>query len=143
MLVRNLAGLPNVHCHRQAVFPREERGLAFFSRHAGDGEAGLVPALSRKYRVMAADKTFPVPILHPRALPPCDVLKVDVEGAEASILEGMDLERVSLLLLEYHHSDHRQAILQKVAGTFAPVHEESYPWDAELPGSSFRQDLAA
>src|SRR4051812_18056474 len=91
---------------------------------------------------MPADRTFAVPIVHPRSLPACDVLKVDVEGAEASILQAMDLEQVSLILLEYHHSDHREAILRKVSGLFVPVHEESYPWDAELPGSSFRKELA-
>jgi FkbM family methyltransferase len=142
MLERNVAGLPNVTCHRQAVFPSEEPALAFYSRHAGDGEAGLVSSLSRKYQEMPADRTFPVPVVHPRSLPACDVLKLDVEGAEARILDGMDLERVSLLLLEYHHSDDREAILRKVAGTFVPVHEESYDWDRELPGSSFRRDLA-
>jgi FkbM family methyltransferase len=142
MLARNLAGLPNVTCHRQAVFPTVEPELAFYSRHAGDGEAGLVASLDRKYQVMPADRTFAVPVLHPRSLPACDVLKVDVEGAEARILESLDLERVSLILLEYHHSDDRQAILRKVAGTFLAVHEESYPWDAELPGSPFRKDLA-
>jgi FkbM family methyltransferase len=141
MLVRNVAGL-NVTCHRVAVFPTDQPELPFHSRHAGDGEAGLVVSLDRKYQAMPAERTFAVPVVHPRALPACDVLKVDVEGAEAHILEAMDLERISLILLEYHHSDDREAILRKVAGTFVAVHEESYPWDAELAGSSFRKDLA-
>jgi hypothetical protein len=44
-----------------------------------------------------------VQTIHPRDLPPCDLLKCDAEGVEAEILAHYPhLEGVSTLLLEWH-----------------------------------------
>src|SRR5947207_3356176 len=45
MLVRNVAGLANVVCHQEAVYPDAAGEQPFFSRYPGDGESGLVDAL--------------------------------------------------------------------------------------------------
>lgn len=46
--------------------------------------------------------------MHPRELPPCDVLKVDAEGVEVEVLsEYLHLASVQVLLYEFHHADHR------------------------------------
>lgn len=44
-----------------------------------------------------------VPLVHPQALPPCDVLKTDCEGCEAEVLWHYDhWDRVRAVLWEFH-----------------------------------------
>jgi FkbM family methyltransferase len=44
-----------------------------------------------------------VPLVHPKDLPPCDLLKVDAEGIEAELLVHYPtLETVTTILLEWH-----------------------------------------
>ena len=53
------------------------------------------------------------------SLPPCDILKVDAEGAELEILEAYPhLNRCSLVLLEAHGESDMRAILKMMRTYF-------------------------
>jgi FkbM family methyltransferase len=53
----------------------------------------------------------PVAVLHPRDLPPCDLLKIDAEGVEPEILENYPhLGGVQALLYEFHNAEHRKRL---------------------------------
>ena len=96
-LQRNTLQLPDVRCVRAAVYPSRQETLPFYSRFAGDGEAGVVDVLQRIFNSLPEQGMFEVPVIHPANLPPADIVKIDTEGAEAAILEAMDLEPVSLI----------------------------------------------
>ena len=50
-----------------------------------------------------------VPTIHPAALPPCDVIKIDCEGCEAEVLGHYGhWERVRAVLWEFHTPDLRK-----------------------------------
>jgi FkbM family methyltransferase len=142
MLVRNVAALPGVICHPQAVYPGEPSRQMFYSRYAGDGEGGLASYIGKTFRSLPEEHLVAVPTIPPRDLPPCDVLKIDVEGAEASILQEMDLANVSLILLEYQDEDNRRSITRCLQADFECVFQDSFPWNRILPDSDYRQDLA-
>lgn len=68
----------------------------------------------------------------PSELPPCDVLKIDAEGAEVEILAGyLQLEFCRALLVEYHSLELRRAVFE-IAGAAgfrcvkAPPETESF-----------------
>jgi len=141
-LVANVGSLPNVLCHNQAVYPTENAHELFYSRYAGDGESGLVTCMTRTFEGLPQERTFSVPVIHPRALPKCDLLKIDVEGAEASILEHMDLIDVSMILLEYQDMGNRRRIEERLRADFTREFEDGMSWDDVLKGSEYRKDLA-
>jgi FkbM family methyltransferase len=105
LLVQNVETLSNVHCHNAAIYPGEETRQLFYSRYVGDGEAGLISYLRDTFVDLSPDKGVMVPVIHPSVLPRCDVMKLDVEGAEARILEAADVRQVSTILLEYQNSE--------------------------------------
>lgn len=131
MLVRNVEGLSNVTCHNFAVYPGEKNEL-FYSRYPGDGEAGLVTFASKKFETMHQDNIFEVPALHPRDLPKCDVVKLDVEGAEYDILRNMDLQGVSVILLEYHNDKDKYNIKELLKSDFSLEYEDSCDYAPEF-----------
>jgi FkbM family methyltransferase len=140
-LMRNVGCLPKVHCHDKAVYPDEASQLDFYSRYSGDGESGLVAYIGETFEDFAAGRIVQVPVLHPRNLPACDVLKIDVEGGEARILESMDLSGVSLILLEYQNLANYAAIQSRLSGEFVCEFEDRHPWSEILPKSGYRRDL--
>jgi FkbM family methyltransferase len=141
MLLRNVEGLTNIMCHNVAVYPSEKRQELFWSRYAGDGESGLVTYMEKTFENLSQDHLFEVPILHPRNLPQCDVVKLDVEGAEAVILHSMDLQGVSLILLEYQNDENRDSIKDLLKKDFSLEYEDSFEWDALLPKSRYKKEL--
>ena len=79
----------------------------------------------------------PVVTVHPRHLPPCDVLKIDAEGVEVEILEHYPhLAGVEVLLYEFHSREHRERLqaLARGAGfrmlreTQAGAHDAENVW---------------
>jgi FkbM family methyltransferase len=142
ILVRNVEALPNVRCHDEAVYPSADASAPFYSRYAGDGESGLLDCMSKTFETLPRERIFPVPLIHPRKLPKCDVIKIDVEGAEASILEHMDLAEVSVIVLEYQNLDNRRRIEELLKVDFVREFEDGTSWDLLLPGSEYRTDLA-
>ena len=56
---------------------------------------------------------WPVPAVHPRDLPPCDILKADCEGCEVEVLEHYPhLSKCQALLVEYHGLDKRKRVFE-------------------------------
>jgi FkbM family methyltransferase len=141
MLLSNVSALPNVTCHNVAVSPSGKEYELFFSSYAGDGEAGLVTYLEETFERMPQEQSFPVRVCHPQDLPACDIMKVDVEGAEAAILENLDLEHVSLILLEYQYAKNRDSIMRLLKDNFTLEREDRFEWKKLLPGSAYRRDL--
>jgi FkbM family methyltransferase len=142
MLVDNVRGLTNVTCHNTAVYPTDREREPFWSRYGGDGESGLVAYMGKTFADLSRDNVCEVPVLHPRELPQCDVIKADVEGAEAPILMNMNLEQVSLILLEYQNDENRNALKERLSREFILDREDSFEWDALLPESKYRKDLS-
>src|SRR6476620_6712806 len=89
ILRRNVAHLGNIEIHNAALWPTDEPTAPFFSRYAGDGEAGLTAYMGRTFDTMVPEAVFPVPVIHPKAVPHADIIKVDVEGAEWEILQHL------------------------------------------------------
>ncbi len=141
MLAANVEPFDNISCHNLAVYPSEKRSERFWSRYAGDGEAGLVAYMSKTFERLDREDTMEVPVIHPRELPKGDVIKLDVEGAEALILRDMNLQGVSLVLLEYQNVENRDAIKDLLSADFSLEYEDGFEWDALLPNSSYREEL--
>jgi FkbM family methyltransferase len=141
ILRRNLSNLSNMKSYNVAVYPIDRDQAMFFARYDGDGEAGLVDCMARTFAEIPDEQTFPVTVLHPRALPPADVVKLDVEGAESEILRYMDLSEIALILLEYQDDANRLAIKDLLVKDFVLEYEDSFAWDDLLAGSAYRPDL--
>jgi lipopolysaccharide transport system permease protein len=141
LLVSNIGNLPNVTCYNVAVYPSEKEQEPLYSRYPGDGEAGLVVYLGKMFAKLPEDGIVSVRVLHPKYLPPCDIIKIDTEGAEPEILGNMNLHGVSMILMEYHYAEHRDRIKDMLAGQFDLAYERNYEWGALLDGTGYRQDL--
>lgn len=141
-LKRNTAARPVIHCVNAAVYPGTEKRLKFFSRFAGDGEAGLLAYAGDTFREGVLDATYDVDVVSPSTLPRADIVKLDIEGGEAAVLAALDLTGTSLVLGEFQNRRNRaemQATLA-AAGFFA-VRDEECPWDPILDYKDYRQDL--
>jgi FkbM family methyltransferase len=143
-LAANAAAFGRIACHRAAVVPGSRTSGAFWGRCAGDGEAGLLEHARATFGDLSTGSCLEVPFVHPADLPPSDVVKIDVEGAEADILEHMELGGVSLILLEYQTAENRDRIKTLLEGTFSVVFEDSGSWDDLLkhPEWGYHRDLA-
>lgn len=140
ILSRNLAGLSNITCHNQAVYTGGKKQL-FFSRYTGDGEAGLVEYMGDTFEKLSKERIFEVSALQPKKLPQADIVKIDVEGAEAEILENMNLKKVSLILMEYQNLKNKKRIMQLLKQDFFLHYVDSLPWRELLAGSEYRSEL--
>jgi len=141
-LKRNTATNPAIHCNNAAVFPGNEKKATFHSRFAGDGEAGLAAYSGDTFREGMPRDSYEVDVVSPTALPRGDIVKLDIEGGEATVLASLDLSGTSLVLGEFQNRRNRilmQATLEK-AGFFA-VSDEECPWDPILDYKDYRQDL--
>ncbi len=141
-LERNVARRTNIHTKNAAVYPGVGERAPFFSRYAGDGEAGLVVYAVDTFEAGAVKSTFDVSVVEPTALPSPHILKIDVEGAEAAILRHVDLSKTELVLAEFQNRRNRrqmQTIL--AAADFVAVLDEECPWDPILDYRDYRQDL--
>jgi FkbM family methyltransferase len=141
MLVRNVGHLSNVRCERVAVYPSERAIDPLISRYEGDGEAGLVHAMATTWRTLPVERMVEVPVLAPAKLPEADIVKVDAEGSEAAIVEGLDLQRTSLLLVEYQNLENLDRIMRATAGRFDTVRQSSHPWNPLLKDADYRREL--
>ena len=145
MLQANTQSYPMIHCHNFAIYPSDGDQVTFTSRYGGDGEAGVVEVVGKFFSQSTLDTRvlFQVPALHPRDLPPADVVKIDVQGAEELIVEHADFSATSLLLIEYHSLRYLTAIKAKLGAEFEPVMEQRSAWSEVLTKTSeYRQSLA-
>lgn len=140
-LQRNVRALKGIECINAAVFPGEGKSIELFSRYPGDGEAGVMVCTQATFEPSQQGDVLDVPLVHPSDLPCADVVKIDVEGAEAEVVRHMDLSSLSLLLLEYQNLANRRAIRQMLDRSFEIVGEDEFSWDALLPGGRYRSSL--
>ena len=82
-----------------------------------------------------------VPVLHPANLPPADIVKIDVEGAEADIVAHADFSATSLLLLEFQHDRNLTRVKERLAAEFDLILEKIEPWARILATDSYRASL--
>ena len=144
MLVNNVGDLPNVECHKVAVFPGNSDKDLFWSQYAGDGESRLVSHAIKAFENLEQGSIFEVKILHPQQLPSCDVLKIDTEGCELEILQNINLKNVSLILLEYESDEAKDSIKRLLSQDFSIQYEDSFDWDELLLNESwnYKKELA-
>jgi FkbM family methyltransferase len=141
-LKRNTAGNPRIHCNNAAVFPGGLEKAQFFSRFAGDGEAGLMAYAGDTFREGILTGAYEVDVVAPSELPRADLVKIDIEGGEAEVLASLDLSGASLVLGEFQNRRNRvsmQATLAKAG--FVALRDEECPWDPILDYKDYRQDL--
>ena len=141
ILQRNATRYPGIECAHAAIFPGLGARSLLWSRYDGDGESGLVEYIGRTFTSLSGDRLVEVPIIAPSALKSCDVLKIDVEGAEAEILGDMDLRDVSLILLEYQDVSNREKIRRLLAADFILRHESRHEWRLLLDNPEYRREL--
>jgi FkbM family methyltransferase len=145
ILQANTRSYPMIRCHNFAVYPSASERVAFISSYGGDGEAGVVEVVAEMLSQEAVGRRelFQVAALHPRDLPPADVVKIDAQGAEEKIIEHADFSATSLLLIEYHSLRYLTAIKAKLGAEFEPVMEQRSAWSEVLTKSSeYRHSLA-
>ncbi|CAN0431955.1 unnamed protein product, partial [Phaeothamnion confervicola] len=141
-LKRNTAGNPRIHCNNAAVFPGNLKKAQFFSRFAGDGEAGLMAYAGDTFREGVLQETYEVDVVAPCGLPRGDIVKLDIEGGEAEVLSSLDLSATSLVLAEFQNRRNRTAMQTTLAAAgFVALRDEECPWDPILDYKDYRQDL--
>lgn len=143
LLRRNLLGIGHVHCINAAVYPITSSDKAgFFARYAGDGEAALLSYASDTFRESIVEATHMVDVVTPASLPRADVIKIDIEGGEATVLEALDLSSASLVLAEFQNGRSRLQMQAKLARAgFIAIRDEACPWDPILDFQDYRRDL--
>ena len=142
ILKRNTASFDNIRPVNAAVFPTETERVLYFGRFDGDGEAGVADCMTATFSHLDSENTFSVSALHPRELPPADIIKVDVEGAEVGILKNMNLSAAALILVEYQNDANRADIKDILKEQFVLEFEDEFAWDDLLSHKEYRADLA-
>ena len=141
-LKRNTAANAAIHCTNAAVFPGGLVKAKFFSRFAGDGEAGLIAYAGDTFRKDVLDQAYEVDVVAPATLPKADIVKLDIEGGEAAVLATLDLAGTSLVLGEFQNRANRVAMQATLANAgFVALRDEECPWDPILDYKDYRQDL--
>lgn len=142
ILKRNLAGYGQVQPFNAAIYPSDKAREAFFSRYAGDGEAGLLRYIGDTFRAGVIEPSFEVDIIRPEALGSADIVKIDIEGGEAEVLAALDLTKTALVLAEFQNRKARhsmQAVFRDHG--FEAILDEECPWDPILDYMDYRRDL--
>lgn len=141
-LKKNTAGHAAITCHNAALFPGARAREPFFSRYDGDGEAGLASYATDTFRAGAVVPAFEVDVVDPARVASAELVKIDIEGGEADVLEHLDLTATALVLLEFQNRSNRQRmrrVLQERG--FERVLDEECPWDPILDYLDYRADL--
>ena len=141
-LRKNTAGHAAITCHNAALFPGARPREPFFSRYDGDGEAGLASYATDTFRAGAVTPAFEVDVVDPARVASADIVKIDIEGGEADVLDHLDLSATSLVLLEFQNRKARIRMQERLAATgFEKVVDEECPWDPILDYLDYRADL--
>lgn len=141
-LQKNTIKHTNIKLYNKAVSTVAARSQLFFSRYAGDGEASLEVYAKSTFETIDHNSLFTVATIKPSQLPTADIIKIDVEGAEAMIVEQLKLNKTSLLLIEYQDMKKRKKIEKLLRETFTLVYEDAYAWSSLINGSGYNKKLA-
>jgi FkbM family methyltransferase len=125
---RNVALRKNIIGRNAAVSAAGASQGTLLASYVGDGEAMLSEYREATFNTAYASEEFTVDLIHPSELPQADVVKLDVEGAEADIIEAMDMAATSLVVLEYQNDRNRNRILRFMEGRFSLVRQDAFPW---------------
>lgn len=117
-LERNVALLPNVHVHPIGLYSVDRQARLY----RGDGDLGMASVIRRQVNL---DESEPVELraggawAADQAIDRIDILKVDVEGCEIEVLEGLAalLPTVKVLYVEYDSRHARKALGRLLDGT--------------------------
>lgn len=141
-LARNTAGQAGIVATNAALFPGGLGRARFFTRYAGDGEAGLEAYARDTFRDGAEGETIDVDVVDPRSLASADIVKIDIEGGEGEVLANLDLTHTSLVLAEFQNGKNRQQMQETLtAAGFEALLDEASPWDPILDYMDYRRDL--
>ena len=87
---------PGAVVHRVAV--TSQPGPVKLNVGADLGQSSLFKGCS-----VLTGETIEVPTIHPKDLPPCDLLKIDIEGGEGDVLTHYPhLSKTAVVMLEWH-----------------------------------------
>lgn len=140
-LTRNTGHMANVMCVNAALYPGLGARAAFFSRYAGDGEAGLETYARDTFIEAAASQKLEVDVVDPARLPSAEIVKIDIEGGEGEVLAHLDLSRTVLVLAEFQNRVNRERIRALLETEFHADLDEECPWDPILDYRDYRADL--
>jgi FkbM family methyltransferase len=110
-LERNVATFPNVRVHPFGLYSADRQARLY----RGDGDLGMASVLRRRVNL---DESEPVDLraggawAADQAIDRIDILKVDVEGCEVEVLEGLAdlLPTVKVVFVEYDSRHARRAL---------------------------------
>ena len=125
-----------------AVFPGGATTASFVSRFAGDGESGLASYAGDTFVDGAMIERYEVAVVDPAGLPSADIVKIDIEGGEGDVLDGLDLSKTSLVLLEYQNRKNRLQLEARLSADFELIDTVEHIWDPLLEQRCYRPELA-
>jgi FkbM family methyltransferase len=141
LLKQNTAALANVTCVNAALFPNARPKEPYFARFAGDGEGGLTAYAGETFEAHAMTSSVDVDVVDPKHVRSADIVKIDIEGGEAAVLEALDLSKTSLVLAEFQTGKNRKTMQQVLARDFEAVLDEECPWDPILDYMDYSREL--
>lgn len=141
-LQRNTKDRPGITISNAALYPGGAKRARFFSRYAGDGEAGLASYAGDTFEANAEGSEFEVDVVDPTTLPSAEIVKLDIEGGEAAVLAHLDLSNTVLVLAEFQNRKNRDAMRQTLASAgFEALVDEEAPWDPILDYRDYKREL--
>lgn len=101
------AGIKDVTLQVAAVYPTEEEKLTFYVGRYNNGMHSIDPGLAGQQK-----KSFEASVIHPKDLPACHILKMDIEGCEPKVLEAYLASHAGpdFVSFEYHSNADRKAL---------------------------------
>lgn len=107
--------------------------LRLFVRQDREWESTAQAHAARMFATLDGGELLDVAAFHPKDLPPADIIKIDVEGGELDVLNGIaGLPRASLILVDYHFGATRDRIVDLLGRDFDLVRESSNGWNRLL-----------
>ena len=141
-LRRNAANRRDIVPVNAALFPGGMKTATFHSRYVGDGESGLAAYSGETFVKGALADSYEVRVIDPASLPSADIVKIDIEGGEADVLDHLDLSGTSLVLLEFQNRRNRDQAHARLVKDFDFLDGVEHPWDPLLGQGCYRADLA-
>ena len=105
-LTENSSAFPNISCHNFGIHDETKECMIYLTGKT-EAEYSIYgnpdSKIQEKIQLKRVTDEFET-----RELPHIDILKIDTEGCELKILNGLGqewLQKISMIFLEYHHED--------------------------------------